>query len=105
MHNGSHADIAIYHVHPGHARGDHRRPDPGALTNADLTRLETTANDISHQVDALSKSDPTLAADVKRRSTDVVEDITYLKVKMRREGSVTRAEYMATCAIGSRRCG
>jgi len=65
----------------------------GAVTEADITKLETTATDISKQLPALEKSDATLAADVKKTLTALQDDITYLKVKMRREGSVTRAEY------------
>jgi len=65
----------------------------GAVTEADITKLETTATDISKQLPALEKSDATFAADVKKTLTALQDDITYLKVKMRREGSVTRAEY------------
>lgn len=65
----------------------------GAVTEADITRLETTASDISKQVPVLEKSDATLAADVRKTLTGLQDDITYLKVKMRREGSVTRAEF------------
>ncbi|MEO8482624.1 MAG: hypothetical protein ABI634_10470 [Acidobacteriota bacterium] len=66
-----------------------------AVTAADLTRLETAASEISTQVDALKKTDPTLAGDVSRSLADLNDEITYLKVKMRREGSVTRDEYAA----------
>lgn len=63
------------------------------VTAADLTRLETAASEISTQADALKKTDATLAADVSRSLSDLKDEITYLKVKMRREGSVTRDEY------------
>jgi len=64
----------------------------GPVTEAEITRLETTASDIGKQVAALEKTDATLATDVKKTLTGLQDDITYLKVKMRREGSVTRAE-------------
>jgi hypothetical protein len=64
-----------------------------AVTAADLTRLESTASEISAQADALKKTDATLAADVSRSLADLSDEVTYLKVKMRREGSVTRDEY------------
>lgn len=64
-----------------------------AVTAADLTRLEASASEISTQVDTLKKTDATLAADVSRSLADLNDEITYLKVKMRREGSVTREEY------------
>jgi hypothetical protein len=63
------------------------------VTAADLTRLETTAADIGRQVEALRKGDPSLATDVSHALADLNDEITYLKVKMRREGSVTRDEY------------
>jgi len=63
------------------------------VTASDLTRLEATAADITRQLDALKKSDPSLATDVSHTLADLNDEITYLKVKMRREGSVTRDEY------------
>ena len=64
-----------------------------AVVAADISRLETTAASISQQVGVLKTSDPTLAGDVERSLADLADDITYLRVKMRREGSVTRDEY------------
>jgi hypothetical protein len=64
-----------------------------AVTAADLARLETTASDIERQADVLKRTDATLAADVVRSLVELREDVTYLRVKMRREGSVTRDEY------------
>lgn len=64
-----------------------------AVTAADLTRLESAASEIGAQADVLKKTDPTLAADVSRSLADLSDEITYLKVKMRREGGVTRDEY------------
>jgi hypothetical protein len=63
------------------------------VTASDLARLETTASDIAKQTDALKQTDATLASDVTRSLADLSDEITYLKVKMRREGSVTREEY------------
>jgi hypothetical protein len=64
-----------------------------AVTAADLTRLETTASGIQTQAEALRRTDPTLAADVEKSLQDLSDEITYLKVKLRREGSVTREDY------------
>src|SRR5262245_58475783 len=66
-----------------------------AVTAADITRLENTAADIGRQVTALRKTDPTLANDVDRTLGDLNDEITYLRVKMRKDGSVTRDEYSA----------
>jgi hypothetical protein len=63
------------------------------VTASDLTRLESTAADIEKQADALKTTDATLARDVSASLADLKDEVTYLKVKMRREGSVTRDEY------------
>ena len=65
------------------------------VTTADLTRLETTATEIETQVAALAKTDPTLAAEVRASLKDASEEISYLKVKLRKEGRVAREEYTA----------
>jgi len=64
-----------------------------AVTAADLTRLETTVSEIERQADVLKRTDATLAADVTRSLVDLRDEVTYLRVKMRREGTVTRDEY------------
>lgn len=63
------------------------------VTAADITRLETTAADLDRQVIALKKTDPTLAASVEKSLADLRDDVTYLKVKLRREGLVARTDY------------
>jgi hypothetical protein len=64
-----------------------------AVTESDLARLETTAQEIEKQVATLKSTDPTLAAEVEKSLTSLREEVTYLKVKLRREGAVTRDEY------------
>jgi len=63
------------------------------VTAADLTRLEAGASEVSKAVTALERTDATLSAEMKKQLGDVTDEITYLKVKMRREGTVTREEY------------
>ena len=63
------------------------------VTAADLTRLDSAVQEIERQVVALQKTDATLAADVDRSLADLRDEVGYLKVKLRREGSVTRTEY------------
>jgi hypothetical protein len=65
------------------------------VTAADITRLETAASEISKRVDELKASDPTLASDVSGRLSELNDEVTYLRVKLKREGSVTRDEYAA----------
>ena len=65
------------------------------VTTADLTRLETTATEIETQAATLAKTDATQAAEVRASLKDASEEIAYLKVKLRKEGRVTREEYAA----------
>ena len=64
-----------------------------AVTEADLAKLDTTATEIGRQVASLRTSDPTLATDVERTLTQLKEDVIYLRVRLRREGSVQRADF------------
>ena len=63
------------------------------VSTNDLTRLETTAGEIAKLAESLKKSDPTLATEVDKSLTDAKDEIAYLRVKLRREGAVTREEY------------
>ena len=65
------------------------------VTAADITRLETSAADIERLAAALKKSDPTLAAEVEKTLAELRDEVTYLKVKQRRDNNVTREEYQA----------
>jgi len=64
-----------------------------AITSDDLSRLDTTANDIAKRVDALKTTDPTLSADVAKTLSDLRDEVTYLKVKLRHGETVTRDDY------------
>lgn len=64
------------------------------VTAADVTRLETSADDTAKQIVTLRKTDVTLATELDKKLADLREDITYLKVKLRRDGGVTRTEYL-----------
>jgi hypothetical protein len=65
------------------------------VTASDIARLEVAASDIRGQIGRLRSSDATLAADVERSLADLDDEVTYLRVKLRREGTVTRGEYVA----------
>ena len=64
-----------------------------AVTEADLAKLDATAVEISKQAASLRPSDPTLAADVEKSLALLKEDVIYLRVRLRREGTVQRADY------------
>jgi hypothetical protein len=80
------AAVAFAGVHPVWAQ---QTP----ITTADIARLEAMSADIQKQADTLKATDATLAADVSRTLADINDDITYLKVKLRREGAVPREDY------------
>jgi hypothetical protein len=63
------------------------------VTESDLTRLEAVVAEIGSRVTTLERTDATLAAEVQRALAPLRDDVTYLKVKLRREGTVTRSEY------------
>lgn len=64
-----------------------------AVTEADLAKLDTAAVEISKQASTLKTTDPTLAADVEKTLTQLKEEVIYLRVRLRKEGSVPRADF------------
>jgi hypothetical protein len=60
---------------------------------ADLNRLDAGAADIDRQIKAIERTDPTLAAEAAKTLADLRDEVTYLRVKLRRDGAVSRAEY------------
>ena len=64
-----------------------------AVTESDLGKLDVAAAEISQRVANLKVSDSTLAADVERSLALLKEDIVYLRVRLRREGTLQRADY------------
>jgi len=64
-----------------------------AVTVADLDRLDRTAGDIEKQIRTIESTDPTLASSTGKSLADLRDEVTYLRVKLRRENAVTRAEY------------
>jgi hypothetical protein len=65
------------------------------VTVNDLARLDIAAADVAKLNEALKKSDPTMAAEVEKSLADAKDEIVYLRVKLRRDGAVTRDEYGA----------
>jgi hypothetical protein len=64
-----------------------------AVTDADLAKLDAAASEINQRVANLKASDSTLAAEVERSLALLKEDIVYLRVRLRREGTVQRADF------------
>ena len=65
----------------------------GPITAADLDRLDQTADDIASRANALAPRDPTLANQLAKDLGEIRDDITYLRVKLRKEGSIARQDY------------
>jgi hypothetical protein len=63
------------------------------VTAGDIDRLDATARAIDTQLQSADRLDPTMAAEAAKTLSDLRDEVTYLRVKMRREASVSRAEY------------
>lgn len=63
------------------------------IGTADLGRLESTAADLDRQIQAVSRTDASLADQSTKALADLRDEIAYLRVKLRRDGSVSPAEY------------
>jgi len=66
-----------------------------SMTEADVKRLELSLTDAKQDVVRLKSRDARLAATLGKQLDQITEEVTYLKVKMKKEGSVSRSEYLA----------
>ncbi len=64
------------------------------MTTSDVTRLEQTVDDINADLIKLRQRDRTAARSLQSELTDLDDEVTYLKVKLRKERSVSRSDYM-----------
>ena len=81
------AFVVLALLAPAHAQSQ------GPVTAAELDRLDATADFIADLAVRAQKTDPTLSASVLKSLAPLREDVTYLKVKLRKEKSVSRDEY------------
>jgi hypothetical protein len=58
-------------------------------TAADIAKLDSAVAAVTQQVATMRKIDPTLAAESAKTLAEIQEDLTYLKVKQRKENNVT----------------
>jgi outer membrane murein-binding lipoprotein Lpp len=63
------------------------------MTSSDVSRLEQTVDQISADLVKLRQRDRAAARSLQDELTELDEEVTYLKVKLRRERFVTRADY------------
>lgn len=63
------------------------------FTPADIQRLQDSVYDAGADVSRLRERDPQLAERLQRDLDDLRDEVVYLKVKLRKEASVSRSEY------------
>jgi hypothetical protein len=63
------------------------------VSATDIQRLQDQAYQASSEISRLRSTDSTLASQLEQDLDDLRDEIVYLKVKLRREGSVNRTEY------------
>lgn len=64
------------------------------MTTSDVQRLQTTADQIGSDILKLRQSDRAAARTMQAELDELEDEIIYLKVKLRRERNVSRANYM-----------
>ena len=64
------------------------------MTTSDVQRLQTTADQIGSDILKLRQRDRTAARTMQTELADLEDEIVYLKVKLRRERKVARADFM-----------
>jgi hypothetical protein len=64
-----------------------------SVNASDIQRLQDQAYQAGGDVSRLRTSDPNLASRLETELDDLRDEIVYLKVKMRKEGTVNRTEY------------
>jgi hypothetical protein len=65
------------------------------MTQTDVDRLELNLKDARADLARLETRDATLAATLRKDLDGIADEVTYLKVKMTKEGSVPRSEYVS----------
>ena len=64
------------------------------MTSSDVTRLQQTADQIGTELMTLRQRDRSAARSLQAELADLEEEVIYLKVKLRRDRSVPRAEFV-----------
>src|SRR5262245_53344089 len=65
-----------------------------SLTENDIERLRLAISDARADVDRLVSSNSRLASDLQTELENLSDEVTYLKVKLRKEHNVPRADYL-----------
>jgi hypothetical protein len=64
-----------------------------AVTSTDIQRLQDQVYDTGNEISRLRSRDQSLADRLQPQLDDLRDEVIYLKVKLRKEGSVSRADY------------
>jgi hypothetical protein len=64
-----------------------------SVSTADIQRLQDMVYDVSSEISRARSRDASLAERLQIELDDLRDEVVYLKVKMRKEGSVSRTEY------------
>jgi hypothetical protein len=64
-----------------------------SVSTSDIQRLQDQVYEAGNDVSRLRSSNPDLAARLQTELDDLRDEVVYLKVKMRKDGSVNRSEY------------
>ena len=64
-----------------------------SVSNADLQRLQDDVYQASSDVSRLRSTDANAAARLQEQLDELRDEVTYLKVKLRKEGSISRGDY------------
>jgi hypothetical protein len=65
-----------------------------SATSADIQRLQTDVSDVASEIARLRSTNADLASRLQTELDELREEAIYLKVKLRKEGTVTRGEYL-----------
>jgi hypothetical protein len=68
-------------------------PPQAAITQADIQHLQDQVYDVGNEITRLRSRDQVLADRLQPQLDDLRDEVIYLRVKLRKEGSVSRAEY------------
>jgi hypothetical protein len=68
-------------------------PGQSSVAPADIQRLSDLAYDVGNEISRLRSRDQSLADRLEPQLDDLRDEVVYLRVKLRKEGSVSRGEY------------
>lgn len=71
-----------------------RVESPQSATSADIQRLQNDITEVSSELSRLRSSNQPLASQLQPELDELRDEVIYLRVKLRKEGTVARTEYL-----------